>query len=150
MKRINTMKRGPYEEPGVRLPSGFGHPSFQFFRREKIMVWIKGIILGASVFAIGVFIFLVAVLRKSGPLFAAPGQAFSIDIRTLAVMTTQNVWFWIAGVACIAIGLAVAVSWPGKFSPVFWVLLALADVIPVAALGIFLAVVQRLHQMAGR
>lgn len=113
------------------------------------MIWIKGIILGASLFTIGVFVFLMAALRMRGPLFAPPGQAYSIDIRTIASMTTGNVWFWVAGVACIAIGLAVAVSWPGKFSPVFWILVALADVIPVTALGIFLALVQRL-QAAGR
>jgi len=65
-------------------------------------------------------------------------------------MTTQNVWFGIAGVACLAIGVAVAASWPGRFSTTFRVLVALADVIPVAALGIFLALVQRLHQVAGR
>ncbi|SRR5712692_1717231 len=113
------------------------------------MIWVKGIILGASVFAVGVFVFLVAFLRKSGPLFAGPGQAFAIDPRTIAHLTTQNLWFWIAGVACIAIGLAVAASWPGKFSPVFWILLALADVAPATALGIFLVLIQRL-QAAGR
>jgi len=114
------------------------------------MIWVKGIILGASLFAIGVFIFLVAFLRRSGPLFAPPGQAYAIDIRTIAVLTTQNVWFWIAGVACLAIGLAITATWGGKFSPVFWVLVALADVVPVAALGIFLVLVQKLHQVAGR
>jgi hypothetical protein len=72
-------------------------------------------------------------------------QAFSIDVRTIASMTMQNMWFWIAGVSCIAIGLAVAASWPGRFSPVFWVLLGLADVVPVAALRIFLMLVQRLQ-----
>ena len=95
------------------------------------------------------FVFLAAFLRKSGPLFAGPGQGFSIDPRTIAHLTTQNLWFWIAGVACLAIGLAVAASWPGKFSPVFWILLALADVVPVTALGIFLVLIQRL-QAAGR
>ncbi len=113
------------------------------------MIWIKGIILGASLFAIGVFVFLMAALRMRGPLLAGPGQAYSIDVRTLAFMTTQNLWFWIAGVACLAIGLAVAASWPGKFSPVFWILLALADVVPATALGIFLVLIQRL-QAAGR
>ena len=113
------------------------------------MFWIRGIVLGASFFAVGVFIFLVAFLRRSGPLFAPPGQAYSIDIRTIAVLTTQNMWFWVAGVACLAIGLAITASWGGKFSPVFWVLVALADVIPVAALGIFLVLVQKL-QAVGR
>jgi len=64
-------------------------------------------------------------------------QFYAIDIRTIAVLTTQNMWFWVAGVACLAIGLAITASWGGKLSQVFWVLVALADVIPVAALGIF-------------
>ena len=37
----------------------------------------------------------------------------------------------------------------GKFSPVFWILVALADVNPVATLGIFLVLVQKL-QATGR
>src|SRR5258708_28448899 len=81
------------------------------------MIWLKGVILGASLFAIGVFVFLIAALRMRGPLFAGPGQAFSIDVRTIAFMTTQNLWFWIAGVACIAIGLAVAVSFAWGILP---------------------------------
>jgi hypothetical protein len=124
------------------------------------MIWIKGIILGASLFAVGVFVFFVAFLRKTGPLFAPPGHAYSIDIRTIASMTTQNSWFWVAGVACLAIGLAVAASWPGKFFPGFWILLGLADLVPATVLGIFLVpatvlgiflvMVQKLHQIAGR
>jgi hypothetical protein len=113
-------------------------------------MWIvKGTFLGLSFFVIGVFVFLVAALSLRGPLLAGPGQAYSIDVRTIAFMTTHNIWFWIAGVACIALGLAIAASWPGKFSPVFWILMGLADVVPVAALGIFLMLVQRL-QAAGR
>jgi hypothetical protein len=113
------------------------------------MIWIKGLLLGASLFAIGVFVFLVAALRMNGPLFAGPGRAVSIDVRSLAFMTTQNFWFWVAGVACFLVGVAIAASWPGKFSPAFWILLVLADVAPVTALGIFLVLVQRL-QSAGR
>jgi len=114
------------------------------------MIWLKGIVLGASLFAIGVFVFLFAALRMRGPLLAGPGQAYSIDIRTLASMTFQNFWFWVAGVACLLIGVAITASWPGKFSPVFWILVGLADVVPVTALGIFVALVRRLHQVAGR
>jgi hypothetical protein len=114
------------------------------------MIWLKGIVLGASLFAIGVFVFLFAALRMRGPLLAGPGQAYSIDIRTLASMTTQNFWFWVAGVACLLIGVAITASWPGKFSPVFWILVGLADVVPVTALGIFVALVRRLHQVAVR
>jgi len=114
------------------------------------MIWLKGIVLGASLFAIGVFVFLFAALRMRGPLLAGPGQAYSIDIRTLASMTLQNFWFWVAGVACLLIGVAITASWPGKFSPVFWILVGLADVVPVTALGIFVALVRRLHQVAGR
>ena len=82
------------------------------------MIWLKGIVLGASLFAIGVFVFLFAALRMRGPLLAGPGQAYSIDIRTLASMTFQNFWFWVAGVACLLIGVAITASWPGKFAGV--------------------------------
>ena len=113
-------------------------------------MWIKGIILGMSLFLIGVFVFLVAALRLRGPLFAGPGQAYSVDVRTIEFMTTQNIWFWIAGVACLAIGLALAASWPGKFSPVFWSLVALADVVPVGLLTLFCVMLSRMRAMAGK
>jgi hypothetical protein len=113
------------------------------------MIWIKGIILGVSMFAIGVFVFLVMFLRRSGPLLAGPGQAWSIDPRTIAHLTTQNLWFWIAGVACVAIGMAIVASWPGKFSSAFWILLGVVDLAPATALGIFLMLVQKL-QAVGR
>jgi hypothetical protein len=34
------------------------------------MIWFRGLILGASLFAVGVFVFLVAFRLRSGPLFA--------------------------------------------------------------------------------
>jgi hypothetical protein len=113
------------------------------------MIWLKGIVLGPSLFAIGVFVFLFAALRMRGPLLAGPGQAYSIDIWTLASMTTQNFWFWVAGVACSSES-QLPPRGRGSFRRCsgFWS--GLADVVPVTALGIFVALVRRLHQVAGR
>jgi hypothetical protein len=113
-------------------------------------MWVKGIILGLSFFVIGVFVFLFAAIRMRGSVLTGPGQAYSIDVRTIEFMTTQNVWFWIAGVACIALGLAVAASWPGRFSPVFWILVALADVVPVGLLTLFCVMLSRMRALAGK
>ena len=48
------------------------------------MIWVRGIILGVSLFLIGVFVFLVAALRIRGPVIATSGvfssQAYSIDV----------------------------------------------------------------------
>jgi hypothetical protein len=101
-------------------------------------MWIlKGTFLGLTIFAVGVTTFLVAFFRSLGPLLAGPGQHYSIDIRTIFHVTTQNIWFWAAAVACLVIGWAIVASWPGRFSPLFWVMLAVADVVPATLLGVF-------------
>jgi hypothetical protein len=46
--------------------------------------------------------------------------------------------------ACIVIGWAIAASWPGKFSPTFWVVLAVIDLVPAGMLGLFLLLMSRL------
>jgi hypothetical protein len=38
----------------------------------------------------------------------------------------------------LVIGWAIAASWPGRFSTLFWIMLAIADVVPATLLGLFL------------
>jgi hypothetical protein len=103
-------------------------------------MWIlKGAFVGVTVFAVGVTVFLLAFFRRSGPIFrGSSGGVASLDINTILHLTTHNVWFWAAFAASIVIGWAVVVSWPGRFSTLFWIMLAIADVVPATLLGLFL------------
>ncbi len=75
---------------------------------------LKGTFIGVTIFAVGAVVFMLLSLRSLGG-----GKQMSIDIQVLSLATTYNPWFWAAFVSSIVIGLAIARSWPGKFSPVF-------------------------------
>ena len=115
-------------------------------------MWIavKGTIVGFSLFAIGAAVFLLAFFRSKGPLVAAPGQHWMMDINVITHLTIYNAWFWAAFVASLVIGYAIVLSWPGKFSPVFWVVLFVIDLIPIGALGLFLVLTAKLKQVSGQ
>jgi hypothetical protein len=110
----------------------------------------KGIFLGLWLFGFGTVIFLLAFLRTLGPLLARHGQQHSIDINIFTRLTIHNYWFWVALVACIAIGCALVGSWPGKGSSVFWVVLLVTSVIPVGLFGLFTVMVFKLKQIVGQ
>jgi hypothetical protein len=109
---------------------------------------IKGAFLGISLFAVGAAVFMLLFLRNRGPLLAGPGQHWAIDIRSISHLTIYNAWFWAALAASIVIGCAIARSWPGRFSPVFWVVLAVIDLLPAGLLGVFLLLLSRLKEAA--
>ena len=107
-------------------------------------MWImKGGLLGFWLFAFGTLAFLYfAVFR---PL--TPGRATSVSVITL--YTTQNPWWWAALAACIVLGCALARSWPGKGSVVFWGALIATSVVPVGLFGLFVLLVSKLKDAAG-
>ncbi len=110
---------------------------------------VKGTFLGISIFAVGAAVFMLLSLRSIGGAFiAGPGRQMAFDIRSISLVTIYNAWFWAAFAACIVIGLAIARSWPGRFSPVFWVVLAVIDLVPAGMLSLFLVLVSRLKEAA--
>jgi hypothetical protein len=110
---------------------------------------LKGTFLAISHFAVGAAVLMLLSLRTiGGPLLAGPGQQMSIDIRAISLATIYNPWFWAAFAASIVIGLAIAASWPGRFSPVFWVVLAVIDLVPAGLLSLVLLLVFKLKEAA--
>ncbi len=110
---------------------------------------LKGTFLGISIFAVGAVVFMLLSLRSiGGSLIAGPGRQMGIDIRVISLATIYNPWFWAAFAASIVIGLAIAASWPGKFSPVFWVVLAVIDLVPAGVLSLILLLVSKLKEVA--
>jgi ABC-type lipoprotein release transport system permease subunit len=83
-------------------------------QRNAPMWLLKGIILGLLFFAAGTFLFLIAFLRRLGPLLAPAGQHWSIEIGVISRLTINNAWFWIALAACLALGFAIVASWPSS------------------------------------
>lgn len=80
-------------------------------------MWIlKGTLLGLLFFVVGMLLFLTAFLRRLGPLPAPPGQQWAIDIGVINRLTVNNAWFWVALVACLALGYAIMASWPSSIA----------------------------------
>jgi len=101
---------------------------------------LKGTLLGISIFGIGATIFMFLAKRSFG--------ASTVDIRTMSHATIYSTWFWAAFISSIVIGCAIARSWPGRFSPVFWVVLAVIDLVPAGVLSLILLLVFKLKQVA--
>ena len=108
------------------------------------MIYVKGVLIGVSLFGIAVLIAMYSFMRQSGPVF---GSTTAYDVRTILYFTTGNIWFWLSAVACLILGIAFSVTTNGKFPIAFWVLLGVVDVVPAAVLGIFLFVIHRAHQI---
>jgi hypothetical protein len=69
-------------------------------------MWIlKGVSLGAGLFFLGSFLFLIMWLRPF-----ASGMA--IGLSAIAGITILNPFFWVALVACLALGVSIVGSWP--------------------------------------
>lgn len=105
-------------------------------------MWVlKGTFLGISIFGIG---FTLLTLPTQ---WGSENQT-STDIRSIYAATIYNPWMWAAFAASIVIGLAIVRSWPGRFSPVFWVVLVVMDLVPAGLLGLFLLVLSKLKHIA--
>jgi len=70
-------------------------------------MWIaKGLLLGAGFFVAGTFAFLI--LSNLGPLQTSHATGLSV----ITGITIHNPLFYVALVACLALGCAVVGSWP--------------------------------------
>ena len=97
------------------------------------MSWIlKGTLLGIWLFSYGTIAFLW---------YRSPA-ASTTDIRALSALTISNPSWWLGLVACTAIGLIIARSWPGK--PILWIGLAVTELVPVGLLALILVMVAKL------
>ncbi len=113
-----------------------------FLDTVKDMWALKGTFIGTSIFAVGAAVFMLLSLRS-----ISGGKQMAIDIRGVSLATIYNPWFWATFAACIVIGCAIARSWPGRFSPVFWVVLAVIDLLPAGMLSLILFLVFKLKEV---
>lgn len=103
-------------------------------------MWIaKGTLLGIWLFSFGMLGYSFWSSHR------IPGQSGMFDIRLYA-MAFSNPSFWLALVACLAIGLIIARSWPGK--PILWIGLAITELVPVGFVVLILVLVAKLKAMA--
>ena len=69
-------------------------------------MWIvKGLFLGTGFFVAGTFLFLIL---SGGPI----ETNHAIGLSAVTGITVYNPLFWLALVACLALGVAVIGSWP--------------------------------------
>jgi len=102
---------------------------------------LKGTLLGTWLFMFGTIAFLYfAIFRR------LPHLAGMIDPAVFRHYTTKNPLWWSALAASIVLGCALVGSWPGKGSPVFWVVLLVTDLIPLGLLALFLILVAKLKE----
>jgi len=106
-------------------------------------MWVlKGTFIGTSIFAVGAAVFMILSLWS-----ISGGKQMAIDIRLISLTTIYNPWFWAAFTASIVIGLAIARSWPGRFSPAFWTVLVVIDLFPAGLLSLILVLVFKLKEV---
>jgi len=105
-------------------------------------MWVvKGTFLGIWLFSFGTITFLYfAIFRK------ASGGMIGSDI--IAHLTTRSPLWWIAGVACLTLGLFITRSWSGR--PILWIALAVTELFPMGLLVMFLTLVARNKEMVDR
>jgi hypothetical protein len=106
-------------------------------------MWIaKGTFLGAWLFSFGTIAFLYLAVLRNRP----PHSAVSVNILTS--LTTQNAWWWIALVACLALGCAIVRSWPLTVPLALWITLLVTSVIPLGLLGLVFAIWQKFEALS--
>lgn len=70
-------------------------------------MWLlKGSLLGVGLFVVGTLLFMFRLVAASS------GPNTAIGLTVITGTTIHNPWFWVAFVACIALGLAITASWP--------------------------------------
>ena len=96
------------------------------------MWMLKGSFLGLWLFAFGTLGFLYLAI------FRGLHSNTAVGLSVLTYFTTANPWWWVALVSCVALGLALVHSWPGKGSTALWIVLLVTSVIPIGYLGLIL------------
>src|SRR5258708_17891479 len=110
------------------------------------MMWaLRGTFFGIGIVAVGAAVFVLLFQWSRGPLLSRSSGTF--DIRIIPLVTIYNAWFWAAFAACMVIGWALARSWPGRFSPAFWVVLAVIDLFSARMLRLFFLLMSKLNEI---
>jgi len=104
-------------------------------------MWIaKGTLLALWLFGFGTMAWLYFSIYRHLP----PNSA--VDYRSITRLTTQNPFWWMALVVCLAFGYAIARSWSGPL--VLWIALLVTGLIPAGSLALFLALLYKLKQVS--
>ena len=82
---------------------------------EVFMFIVKGLLLGAGLFIIGLIVYTVAYVRTLKFPEPVPGQQVGVDLVTLY---QHNPWLLVALIACLALGISIIASWPTRGIPV--------------------------------
>jgi len=107
-------------------------------------MWIaKGVFLGLWLFGFGTITFLYFAIYRN----LQPRTAVAVNVVTS--YTSQNLWWWVALAACIALGLALVRSYPGKGPVALWVALIVTGVVPAGLIGIFIFLAAKLKEVSG-
>lgn len=102
-------------------------------------MWIaKGTLLALWLFGFGTMAYFYLAIFRHMP------SNSSVDIRSIAGLTSQNPFWWTALVVCLVLGLAIARSWSGPLG--LWIALAVTGMIPAGFFTLFLALMYKLKQ----
>ena len=105
-------------------------------------MWIvKGTFLGTWLFAFGTIAFLYFAIFRN----MRPNSAVSLNVITGLI--TQNPLWWVALLACIALGCALVGSWPGKVPSALWITLLATSAIPLGMLGLVILMVSKVKAL---
>jgi hypothetical protein len=81
-------------------------------------VWIlKGTLLGAGVFFVGVILFLIFAVIRPIARVQGGGWEFIVSVEVLKGHTVSSPYFWIAFAACLVLGCAVFGALPSHRFP---------------------------------
>src|SRR5258706_5510994 len=98
-------------------------------------MWIvKGVFLGIWLFSFSTIAYLYLTIFRRVP----PGPG-AVGLDVITALTVQNPLWWTALATCLAIGLVITRSCPGK--PILWIALVVTEFFPVTFLVLFFMLV---------
>jgi asparagine N-glycosylation enzyme membrane subunit Stt3 len=95
---------------------------------------VKSLFLGIWLISFGTIAYLYLAYRRLPP-------STMVSPRVFAAYTTYSVLWWAGVAACFVLAFLIVKSWPGR--PIFWVTLAVTELLPVGLLAMFLALAAR-------
>jgi hypothetical protein len=99
---------------------------------------IKGALLAFWLVGFGTLVMLYLQVYRGMP------SNIAIDYRIFGRLTIYSVVWWVAVVACVAVGFGLSFRWRGPLG--MWVVLALTDLVPAGALALLLALLAKVHE----
>jgi hypothetical protein len=106
-------------------------------------MWIaKGTLLSFWLFGFGTMALLYFSIYRHLP----PNSAVGVSV--FSARTIRNPYWWAALAVCLALGYAIARSWPGPTG--LWIALLVTGLVPVGCLALFRALVYKLKQVNQR